>query len=62
MDAPHSLARIAAEARACGAASRVYAASLAAMDVDTEEERAYLRDLEAALGLDPDEAARLRRA
>jgi uncharacterized membrane protein YebE (DUF533 family) len=40
-------------------AAQVYGASLLAMDIDTQAERAYLRQLAAALGLDAGAVARL---
>jgi len=43
-------------------ATQVYAASLLAIEVDTEQERRYLRDLAAALGLDSNTVAYLHSA
>jgi uncharacterized membrane protein YebE (DUF533 family) len=50
--APVDLAALAAEVRSPAQAAEVYAASLLALDVDTDAERAYLRQLGAALRLD----------
>jgi len=43
-------------------ATQVYAASLLAIEVDTEQERRYLQDLAAALGLDSNAVAYLHSA
>ena len=43
-------------------ALEVYAASLMAIDVDTEAERDYLIDLRGKLGIDPEMAARVHDA
>jgi uncharacterized membrane protein YebE (DUF533 family) len=43
-------------------ATQVYAASLLAIEVDTERERRYLQDLAAALGLDSQTVAYLHSA
>jgi uncharacterized membrane protein YebE (DUF533 family) len=57
--APVDVAALAAEVRGPAQAAEVYGASLLAIDVDTEAERAYLRELAAALGLDPATVAQL---
>jgi uncharacterized membrane protein YebE (DUF533 family) len=51
--APQSLARVVAHATTPEIATELYAASLLAMDPDTEAERAYLTRLATALELDP---------
>jgi len=43
-------------------ASQVYAASLLAIEVDTDQERRYLQDLASALGLDGQAVAYLHSA
>jgi uncharacterized membrane protein YebE (DUF533 family) len=57
--APLDLDALAADARSPAQAAEVYAASLLAIDLDTEAERAYLRDLARALRLDPGTVAQL---
>lgn len=49
---PLDLASLAAEVQSPAVAAEVYLASLLAIDVDTEQERQYLRDLARAVGLD----------
>ncbi len=49
---PVDVAALAAEARTPTQAAEVYAASLIAIDLDSDAERAYLRDLAQALRLD----------
>lgn len=53
LNKPLDVAAIAREARTPAQAAEVYAASLLAIDIDTEHEREYLRSLAAALRLDP---------
>ena len=43
-------------------AAQLYAASLLAIRVDSEAERAYLRDLAGRLGLDPETVVQLHHA
>lgn len=52
MNAPLDIAGLAAEARDPAQAAQIYAASLLAIDVDSDQERQYLQDLAAALKLD----------
>ena len=59
MTRPLDLASLAAEVQSPAVAAEVYAASLLAIDIDTEEERQYLRDLARALGLDAGTVQRL---
>lgn len=59
MAAPLDLTALAAQVRGEAQAAQVYAASLLAIDSDTDEERAYLRDLASALGLDDATVAQL---
>ncbi len=56
---PVDVAGLAAEARTPVQAAQVYAASIAAVEIDSDAERAYLRDLAAALRLDRGAVARL---
>jgi uncharacterized membrane protein YebE (DUF533 family) len=51
--APRSVADLAKDVRNPAQAAEVYAASLLAIDIDSEAEREYLRNLAAALRLDP---------
>jgi uncharacterized membrane protein YebE (DUF533 family) len=53
---------LAGEVRDPVVAAQVYAASLLAIQVDTEEERAYLRALAGKLGLQPAVVAQLHQA
>ncbi len=57
--APLDVAALAADARTPAQAAEVYAASLIAIDVDSDAERAYLRTLAEALRLDPETVAQL---
>ena len=52
MSQPIEVQDLAAEVRGPAQAAQVYAASILAIDADTEQERRYLRDLAAALRLD----------
>lgn len=61
MAKPLDIAALAAEARDPAQAAQVYAASILAIDADTEQERAYLRELAAALGLDDAAVAQLHK-
>jgi uncharacterized membrane protein YebE (DUF533 family) len=61
MAAPLDVAALAAEARTPAQAAEVYAASLLAIDVDSDRERAYLGELARALGLDAATVAQLHR-
>jgi uncharacterized membrane protein YebE (DUF533 family) len=59
MRAPINITGLAADARTPAQAAQVYAATLLAIHVDTEEERQYLRDLAIALKLDAGTVRRL---
>jgi len=59
---PVDVAALAAQARNPAQAAQVYAASLLAIEVDTAQERAYLRALADALGLSPAQAAAIHQA
>ena len=59
MAAPVDVAAIASQVSGRGQAAQVYAASLLAIDSDTEQEKAYLRELAEALGLDGATVAQL---
>lgn len=59
MKAPVDVASLAAAARTPAQASQVYAASLLAIHLDTEEEKRYLADLAQALNLDDATVAEL---
>ncbi len=59
MRAPVDVAALAAEVTRPAQAAEVYAASLLAIDIDSEAERKYLRDLAAALRLDAATVAQL---
>lgn len=59
MRAPIDIAGLAADARTPAQAAEVYAASLLAINVDSEAERQYLRDLATALDLDSATVQRL---
>lgn len=61
MTRPLDVAGLAAEIRSPAVAAEVYAASLLAIDIDTEEERQYLRELARALPLDAGTVQRLHR-
>jgi uncharacterized membrane protein YebE (DUF533 family) len=61
MAAPLDVAALAAEARTPAQAAEVYAASLLAINADTDAERAYLADLARALNLDDATVAELHR-
>lgn len=52
MAKPLDIAGLAADARDPAQAAQVYAASILAIDADTDQERAYLRELATALNLD----------
>jgi uncharacterized membrane protein YebE (DUF533 family) len=54
MSTPTDIAALAAQARQPAQAAQVYAASILAIDADSEQERRYLADLAAALNLDPE--------
>jgi uncharacterized membrane protein YebE (DUF533 family) len=56
---PLDVQGLAAEVRSPAVAAEVYLASLLAIDIDTEEERQYLRDLARATGLDAGTVQRL---
>ncbi|SEA20276.1 DUF533 domain-containing protein [Rubrimonas cliftonensis] len=56
---PVDVAGLAAAARTPVQAAQIYAASIAAVEIDTEAERAYLRELAAALRLDRGAVAHL---
>jgi uncharacterized membrane protein YebE (DUF533 family) len=58
---PLDVADLAASVRTQAQAAEVYAASLLAVDVDSEAERRHLRELAAALGLDAGTVAYLHR-
>jgi uncharacterized membrane protein YebE (DUF533 family) len=62
LDAPRPLAEIAAAATSREDAEQVYAASLLAVEVDTDAERAYLEELRRALGIYPAEASAIARS
>ena len=62
MGRPVDIAGLAAAVRSPVVAAQVYAASLLAVAVDTEAERAYLHDLAMALGLDTATVQRLHAA
>lgn len=62
MARPVDIAALAAAVPSPVVGAEVYAASLLAVTVDTEAERAYLRDLAAALRLDGATVARLHQA
>ena len=59
--APVDVAGLAAAVRGPAQAAEVYAASLLAIEIDSEAERAYLRQLAQALRLDPATVAELHR-
>ena len=59
MQKPIDVAALAAEARDPAQAAGVYAASLLAIGADTEQERAYLRDLARRCRLDPETVRQL---
>ena len=61
MAAPVDVAALAAEVRSPAQAAEVYAASLLAINADSNAERAYLSDLARALGLDDATVAELHR-
>ena len=61
MAAPVDVAALAAEVRSPAQAAEVYAASLLAINVDSDAERGYLSDLARALGLDDATVAELHR-
>jgi uncharacterized membrane protein YebE (DUF533 family) len=61
LEHPPAAAEIAARVSDSEQAEQVYAASLLAVQVDTEAERAYLADLAARLRLAPETVTRLRR-
>ncbi len=57
--APLDISGLAASVSGPAQAAEVYAASLLAIDIDTDAERQYLRDLATALKLDPATVAQL---
>lgn len=59
MGKPLDIDALVADVRDPAQAAQVYAASIIAIDVDTEEERAYLRELASKLGLDNTAVAQL---
>lgn len=59
MSRPLDIRGLAMQVRSPAVAAQVYAASILAIHIDTEAERAYLRDLAAALGLDAGTVQRL---
>ena len=59
MRAPVDVNALAAEVGSPAQAAEVYAASLLAIDVDTDQERQYLTQLAQALRMDPNTVARL---
>ena len=59
MTRPLDLHGLAAEVKSPAVAAEVYAASILAIDIDTEAERQYLRDLARALRLDAGTVQRL---
>jgi uncharacterized membrane protein YebE (DUF533 family) len=59
MTRPLDIDGLAAEARTPAVAAEVYAASILAIDIDTEAERQYLRELARRLGLDAGTVQRL---
>ncbi len=59
MGRPLDVQGLAAEARTPGQAAQIYAASLLAIDVDSDQERRYLADLVGALQLDPETVSQL---
>jgi uncharacterized membrane protein YebE (DUF533 family) len=61
MRAPVDVAALAAEVRSPAQAAEVYAASLLAIDIDSDAEKAYLRQLAAALRLDGAAVSELHR-
>jgi uncharacterized membrane protein YebE (DUF533 family) len=61
LSAPIDVAGLAAEARQPAQAAEVYAASILAIDADSDQERRYLADLAAALGLDAETLRQLHR-
>lgn len=61
MARPLDIAALAADARDPAQRAQVYAASILAIDADTEQERAYLRELASALGLDDAAVAQLHK-
>jgi len=56
---PLDLHGLAAEVKSPAVAAEVYLASVLAIDIDTEQERQYLRDLARAVGLDAGTVQRL---
>jgi uncharacterized membrane protein YebE (DUF533 family) len=60
MAAPLDIAALAGEASTPAVAAQVYAASILAIDADSEPEKAYLRDLAQALRLDPETVRQLQ--
>jgi len=61
MRGPVDVAALAAEVRSPAQAAEVYAASLLAIDIDSEQEKAYLRALATALRLDEAAVSELHR-
>jgi uncharacterized membrane protein YebE (DUF533 family) len=59
MGQPLDVAALAAEARSPEQAAQVYAASILAIDADSDQEKAYLRQLAQALRLPPEAVAQL---
>jgi uncharacterized membrane protein YebE (DUF533 family) len=60
MSAPIDIPGLAAEARSPAQAAQIYAASILAIDADTDQEKQYLANLAKALGLDDATVAQLR--
>jgi uncharacterized membrane protein YebE (DUF533 family) len=60
MAAPIDIQALAAEARTPAQAAQIYAASILAIDADTDQEKQYLANLANALGLDDATVAQLR--
>lgn len=61
MSKPLDVAALVADVRDPVQGAEVYAASILAIDADTEQERAYLRELASALGLDAATVAELHK-
>ncbi|MBB5221940.1 uncharacterized membrane protein YebE (DUF533 family) [Amaricoccus macauensis] len=61
MNKPLDVAALAADVRDPAQAAQVYAASILAIDADTEQERAYLRELASALDLNAGAVAQLHK-
>jgi len=61
MENPQSLKAIVSQVDSPELATQVYTVSLAALEVDTEAERQYLRKLAGALGLTAEQVAGIER-